>query len=198
MRPDTNGKGTVMADKHTAFSRMAVTEMVLTAVLLVAAFAAIAASDVDAMRVHALWMGLVVVYGVVAFIVDRLHSGRSLTDLHSAWRILLHWAGVFIAAQFAYSFVASGRMANLDAGLTYGLILGLGTYTAGVYSNWRLMVVGAALGLATLGVALVEQYLWVLIGITIVAIIVLVLGGRFAARLLARRGGHGTETGTSG
>jgi len=164
-------------------SRVAIVEIGFAIVLIIAAFAAIAASDVDARGAYGYWIGLTVVYGLAAFVMDRMHGGRKLTDLRSAGRVLLHWLGVLAAVQFAYAFVVSGRMADADAGLTYGLVLALGTFTAGVHGNWRFIVVGAALGLATVGVALVEEYLWVLFAIAVAMVLILIFGGRLARRL---------------
>lgn len=173
------------ARDHKWLSRRSLFEMALNVALLVAAFVAIAAADVSVQSSHAYWLGLTVVYGLAAFAMDRLHGGHALTDMRDAGRVLLHWLGVLVAVHFAYYFVTAGRMADADAGLTYGLILALGTFTAGVHGNWRLMVVGAAVGLATVGVALVEQYLWVLVGIAAVMVLVLVFGGRLSRRLRA-------------
>jgi hypothetical protein len=89
---------------------------------------------------------------------------------------------VLVAVQIVYMLVTSGRMANADTGLANGLILALGTFAAGAFGNWRLLVIGAALAMATAGVAFVEEYLWVLLGIAVLAILVLVLGARVTAR----------------
>lgn len=101
-----------------------------------------------------------------------------MTDTRSVFAILLHWFGVFCAIQLVYYFVASGRMANADTGLANGIVLALGAFLAGVHLNWRFLILGAAIGAAAAGVAFVEEYLWILLGIAILAIVSLLLGTR--------------------
>jgi hypothetical protein len=159
-------------------SRKAIFEGIVGAAMLVLAFAAIASSDVSAVGTHLYWSALVVCFALVTFAIDRLHPRKGSSLAKVALPILLHWLGVFLAIELVYFFVGTGRMANLDTGLTNALILALGTYLAGVHSNWRLMLVGLAIGLAAAGTAFLEEYLWVMLGLAVLVIVVLVLGSR--------------------
>jgi len=96
-------------------------------------------------------------------------------------QLALLWIGVFVAIQLVYFFITTGRFANADTGLVNGLILALGTFICGVYVNWRLMVVGVALAFATVAAAYVEEYLWVLLGVALLAVALLVVGSRLTA-----------------
>ena len=150
--------------------------------MLVAGFAAIAASDVSASGSRTYWTVLVVAFGAAALAAGWFGRGRTAFDGRAATRILLHWLGVFVTIQLVYYFVASGRFANADTGLANGLILALGTFLAGVHGAWRLAVIGFALAVATAGVAFVEEYLWVLFAVAILAIVALVFGSRLIHR----------------
>jgi hypothetical protein len=167
-------------DKESILSGRIIAEGIVGLAMLALAFFAIATSDVSGERTHSFWTALLVIYAVAAYTVDRLYSGISFKDVRRALSIALHWIGVFAAMVFIYFFATSGRIANADIGLTYGLILALGTFLAGVHSNWRLMVVGGALGFGTVGVAFIEEYLWVLFGIAVLALLILVVGSRIA------------------
>jgi hypothetical protein len=167
-----------MTDDHPLLPRRALIEGSIGIVLLIISFFAIASSDVSALKTRPYWSVLVVVYGVVAFVVDRLYSDHSLRNPRTTVNIVLHWLGVFIAIQLVYFFVSSGRMANADMGLTNGLILALGTFLSGVHGNWRMFVTGLALGLATAGVAFVEEYLWFLAGVAVLALVAITFGSR--------------------
>jgi hypothetical protein len=167
--------------KKPTVPRIALVEAIACVALIVLAFAAIAASDVSPTGTHVYWVVLVVLFGLANFAADRLHTSHSLTDLRSGSAILLHWVGVYAALQMIYFFVNSGRIANADTGLSNGLILALGIFTAGAHGSWRLMVVGVALGAATGAVAFVEEYMWVLFGISVLALVVLLVGTRLAA-----------------
>lgn len=155
-----------------------VVEAVAGIVMLVAGFAAIAASDVSASGSRAYWTILVVAFGAAALAAEWLYSGRAAMGTRTAARIVLHWFGVFVTIQLVYYFVASGRFANADTGLANGLILALGTYLAGVHGTWRLVVIGVALAAATAAVAFVEEYLWVLFAVAILATVALMFGAR--------------------
>jgi hypothetical protein len=159
-------------------SRLFWAEVAVSIVLIVLAFLAIGSTDLTTGRTHLFWSLLVVAYGVAGFVFDRLHRGGALRDWRGALSTLLHWVGVLAAIQVSYFFVDTGRMANADIGLTNGLILALGTFTAGAHGNWRQVIVGTSVALAVVGVAVVEEYLWLLFLITIAAIALFVLGHR--------------------
>jgi hypothetical protein len=160
-----------------------IVEAVAGAVMLVAGFSAIAASDVSASGSRIYCTVLVVAFGAAALAAEWLYSGHTAMDTRTATRIVLHWFGVFVTIQLVYYFVASGRFANADTGLANGLILALGTFLAGVHGTWRLVVIGIALAVAAAAVAFVEEYLWVLFAVAILAIVALAFG----ARLIHRR-----------
>ena len=60
--------------------------------------------------------------------------------------------------------------------------LALGTFTSGVHTNWRLTVIGAALGLGTVAVAYMEQYLWILFALALLALGLIIFGARWRRR----------------
>jgi hypothetical protein len=164
------------------FSRQSIVEAVIAFILILLGFFAIAASDVSATGTRTYWIVLVVTYAIVAFVSDRMHTDHTVTDLHSAVTIGLHWLGVFLAIQLVHYFVSSGRMANADTGLTNGVVLALGTYLFGIYGNWRFLVIGLSLAAAIAGVAFVEEYIWVLFSIVVLAIVAIFIGARVVKR----------------
>jgi hypothetical protein len=179
------GKGDVhmtetVNDKESIFSRWTIAEGIVGLGMVVLAFLAIAFSDVSGGRTQGYWTALVVIYAIAAYTVDQLYSGVSFRDVRRALSLALHWGGVFAAMLLVYYFTASGRFANANIGLANGLVLALGTFLYGVHGNWRFMVIGGALGLGTLGVAFTEEYLWILFGIVVLALIMFIVGSRIA------------------
>jgi len=164
------------------FSREYVIEAVVGIILLVLAFLAIASSDVSATGTRTYWSVLLLIFAVTGFVEDRLHTEHGIAHVQSAVTIALHWLGVFLAIQLVHYFVISGRIANANIGLTNGLVLALGSFLFGIYSNWRMAVIGVALAAATAGVAFIEQFVWFLLMVAAVAIVVLVLGARLLRR----------------
>ncbi len=167
-------------DIKSGFSPWTIAEGVVGLVMLVLAFLAIAFSDVAGGRTQSYWLALLVLYAVAAYVVDRLHSNISFKDVRRALALALHWLGVFAAMLLVYYFTASGRFANANIGLANGLVLALGSFLYGVHGNWRFTVVGGALGLGTLGVAFTEEYLWILFGIVVLALVMFIVGSRIA------------------
>ena len=159
-----------------------IVEGAIGGVMIALAFIAIASSDVSVASTHTFWTVLVVAFAAISFAAVRMHVDPEHRGRRNAVAILVHWFSVFVAIQCVFFFVITGRMANADAGLTSGLILALGTFTGGVFGNWRMMIVGAALFGATLVVAVVEEYVWVLFGLALLAVITLVLGSRLHGR----------------
>ena len=86
-----------------------------------------------------------------------------------------------MAIELVYIFISTGRLTNADTGLLNGTILALGTFTSGVHANWRLLI-GAALGLGTAAVAYVEQYLWVLFAVALLALGIIIAVARLRGR----------------
>jgi len=147
--------------------------------LLVLAFSAVAASDVSVAGTRAYWTGVVCLFAAAAYASEWTRPGPDGRNARGALRTALHWLGVLVAVHLVFRFVDAGRMANADTGLSCGLILALGAYLAGIRGSWRFSVLGVALACATMGVALVEQYVWVLLGIAMIAFLAMALGSRF-------------------
>ena len=161
--------------------RHAIVGALLGLLMIVLAFAGIASSDVSALGTQGYWTLLTVAFAIASLVMDWLHSEHAWRNAMGAIRLVLLWVGVFLAIQLVYVFIAGGRFANADTGLVNGLVLALGTFACGLYVNWRLVVVGVALGFATLAAAYVEQYLWVLLGVAVLAVVVLLVGARVTA-----------------
>lgn len=161
--------------------RHAAVGAVVGVLMIVLAFVGIASSDVSALGTQGYWTLLTVGFAVAAFVMDWLHSAHGVRMTTGALRLVLLWVGVFVAVQLVYFFIEAGRFANADTGLVNGLILALGTFACGLYVNWRLVVVGVALGFATVAAAYVEQYLWVLLGVALLAVVVLLVGARLTS-----------------
>jgi hypothetical protein len=68
-----------------------------------------------------------------------------------------------VAVYLIFMLQRTGRLNQEDAGLVALIALALTTLLAGVHFDWRLIVLGALLGLTAAAAALVDQYFWVLL-----------------------------------
>jgi hypothetical protein len=157
-------------------------DLIAAAAMLVLAFVGIAASDVSGGGSQAYWSLLAIVFGLICMGLDWVHEPRGTAWWKAALKTALHWLGVLLAIELVYYFIAAGRLTNADTGLLNGTILALGTFTSGAHTNWRLVVIGVALGLGTIVVAYVESYLWVLFALSLLALGALVLVARLRGR----------------
>jgi hypothetical protein len=143
---------------------------VIAAAMVLAAFIAIGASDASYAASQPYWLGLAAAFGLAALAIEWVHRDAAFSLSRVAPRLALHWIGVIAALEAVFLFIDAGRLAGAGVGLTNGAILALGAFLAGVHGNWRLLVVGVAIGLAAVLVALVEQYVWLLVGLGLVAV----------------------------
>ena len=88
---------------------------------------------------------------------------------------VVHWLGVVGAVLLIYVLQIYGRMTNEAAGSAVLVVLALATFLAGVYTDWRLSVLGVVLGVAVIGFAYVERAALVVISILLLALVGLVL-----------------------
>jgi hypothetical protein len=157
-------------------------DLLAAAVMLALAFIGVAASDVSGTGSQSYWGFTAIVFGLICLGLDWVHEPVGTAWWKAALRTALHWLGVLLAIELVYYFIAAGRLTNADTGLLNGTILALGTFTSGVHTNWRLVVIGAALGLGTIVVAYVERYLWVLFALALLALGAILLVARLRGR----------------
>jgi hypothetical protein len=147
-------------------------------IMFLLAFFGIAASDVSTSS-QTYWSMLAIVFGLICLALDWVHEPRGTSWWKAALKTGLHWFGVLLAVELVYVLIAAGRLTNADTGLMNGTILALGTFTSGVHTNWRIAVIGVALGLGTAAVAYVEQYLWILFLLALITLGVIFAIARF-------------------
>jgi len=79
------------------------------------------------------------------------------------WRQVLHWSALALAVYMIFMLEETGRLNQEDAGLVAMLAVALTTLLAGVHFDWRLMLLGALLGIAAACSAFVEEFFWILL-----------------------------------
>jgi hypothetical protein len=87
---------------------------------------------------------------------------------------VLHWLVLPISVYLVYQLQLNGRLDKGDAGVVELLAIAITTFLAGVHFDWRLGLVGAALGIGAFGAAVVEEYFWIvgLIAVVVGAMVV--------------------------
>jgi len=160
-----------------SISRIIIDAIILL-VMLFLPFAGIALSDIEAGITWPYWHLVAVAYFVGALGLAILHRSEDFRLMPSIVRLAIHWLGVLGAVHGMFYFVNTDHLTDGQAGLVLGLLLALAIFLCGVYVQWRMIVVGIAVLLATIVEAVVEENLWILLGITLLMLVVVLVTQR--------------------
>ncbi len=118
------------------------------------------------------WLLLVPTYGLLCTFAAWYHA-RALDRMVA--RQILHWTSVGIAIAVDFAFLrGSGEQTSAATGLSSLLILALGCLLAGVYMEWLFLLVGLLLLAIVIIVSMAQEYL-VLVFLVGALVIVLIL-----------------------
>lgn len=78
----------------------------------------------------------------------------------SLWHEILHWTGLLASVLLLSFFVHIGVMGRLEAALATLTLLSQAVFLAGIYIERTFLYIGIILGLFTLAVAFLEEYLY--------------------------------------
>ena len=162
--------------------RRHIEEFVLIVLVLLSGIG-VAINDLSPKSAFRYWLWMAPTFGVISVGAAWWRAARTSESIPTAvWRQVLHWAGVIGAVYLVYLLQRTGRLANEAAGDAALILIALASFLAGVHSDWRLMVLGAVLGITVVGIAIVEQIIWVvvlpLMGIIVVALVIYVRRAR--------------------
>jgi len=143
--------------------KLAVEEIILV-VLLTLSAVGIAISEVLPREAFGYWLAMVPVFGGVSLFAGWSRAReQGMTAVGVLRNQLLHWVALAVAVCLVFLLEVTGRMSSEDAALVALLALALTTFLAGVHFDWRYCVVGAVLAAAVVAVAVLKEFLWVLV-----------------------------------
>ena len=143
--------------------RRHVEEFVLILMVVLSAVG-VAINDYSPKSAFRYWVWMAPTFGVVSIAAAWWRAHRQAESVVQAvQRQVLHWAGVIGAVYLIYLLQSTGRMENEAAGLAALIVIALSSFLAGAHSDWRLMVLGAVLGVTVVGFAILEQIIWVVV-----------------------------------
>ena len=123
-----------------------------------------------------LWLWMTPIFGVVSTVAACSRAQRRGESMGAVVPTqVVHWLGVLGAVLLIYVLQSYGRMASEAAGSAVLVVLALATFLAGVYSDWRLSVLGLVLGVTVVGFAYVERVALVVVPFLLIAIIAMVV-----------------------
>ena len=141
--------------------------------MLIAGFAGVAYVGVSRQPNLLYWQILAPVFGILCVVAGwKSAAGRGLRT-RLIWTQALHWAA-FLGAMLML-FLPSVRGVVNDNATEIGLLLllGLGTFVAGVHAgSWRIIAVGAVLGVSVPAVAVLQQSAMLIVGLGLAAALI--------------------------
>ena len=109
----------------------------------------------------------------------------------------VHWGATGAAVGGVFLLLQSGRLNYENTGLVLLLLLGLSTFLDGFRVSWRFSLIGVLMFVAAIVAGFIEQYLWVLLIVSIgVAVAAILWERRHGARVASESGT--TRPGASG
>ncbi|MFZ0725054.1 MAG: hypothetical protein WCD88_07385 [Desulfobacterales bacterium] len=121
------------------------------------------------------WMTMVPVFGIACTSMEWSRLRRQELGLWKTIRNqIYHWFGVLVAVYLVHLLFNIQQLTIQNAGLIVLLVLGLGTFLAGVQLGWRLFLLGVFLWIILVMAAYLQGSMWILIlvGLLIIAILI--------------------------
>ncbi len=174
--PSVSRKKTIWTDPKGWFHRIFVSEAILAS-LVVLCFIGVAYTNFASQASYTYWLWMIPVFAIAAIISEwSRYKRHEIGGYQFIRQQVLHWGSVFIAIKTVFLLNQVGRLDNDATALALMTVLSLSVFLAGVYIGWRFIVLGIFISLATLIVAYLEAYIWVLIptaiGIVVLGIVV--------------------------
>jgi hypothetical protein len=132
------------------------------------------------------WQVLTPVFALLCIVAGWSGSATTGGRRRLIWTQALHWAAFLVAMMLLFAPSVRGVVNDEAAEIGLLLLLGLGTFVAGVHAgSWRITAVGAMLGLSVPAVAVLQQSVMLIAG---GALVVVLCAGAFV--LVSVRGGR--------
>lgn len=161
--PERPLEATATAEPPRRARKLATDEIILVALLALSAIG-IAVSQISPREAFWYWLAMVPAFGGISLFAGWSRARKQgMTAAGVLRNQLLHWLGLAAVVCLIFLLQVTGRMTGEDAGLVALLALALTTFLAGVHFDARYCIVGALLAVAVAAVAVLQEFLWVVV-----------------------------------
>ena len=161
---------------------------IILVVLILLSIIGIGITDFSPADSHRYWFAMVPVFAGACLILEWSRArGKGLKWTTIVRTQLLLWLGLLLAVRLAYLLLHTGRLDNENIGLIILLLLALTTFFAGIHLGWRLFIVGIFLGIALIGAAYLEEFVWIFLIIAIVVVAIFLLWKYYAGSKMGKK-----------
>lgn len=138
--------------------------------LVLLAILGIGITDYSPLSSHWYWLAMVVATGIACIVMEWTRAQeKGLSVKTIIKKEVLIWISVLVAVKLVYFLFNAGRLDSENTGLVILLILALATFLAGLRLGWRLCILGALLGGALILATYVEEFIWIVLMVLLVA-----------------------------
>ncbi|MCH9699703.1 MAG: hypothetical protein K0U68_16530 [Gammaproteobacteria bacterium] len=131
--------------------------------LVILALIGVVITDVSPEIAHAYWVGMLVVYGLSAMYCGKKRATIKGGLAGIVVKQIIHWTATLVAVLCVYSLLHTGSLSYDETGIIILLIIALGTFLAGIQVGIYFYALGFLLALATVIVAYVEEFMWIIV-----------------------------------
>lgn len=118
------------------------------------------------------WKILTPIFGLLCIVAGWASADSKGGRTRLIWTQGLHWAAFLMAMMLLFAPSVRGVVNDNATEIGLLLLLGLGTFVAGVHAgSWRIMAVGAVLGASVPAVAVLQQSAMLIVGGGLVVVI---------------------------
>ena len=178
------------ATKKSLLKRLFGLYEIIPIVLILLSIIGIGITDYSPAESRRYWFLLVAVFAGACLILEWSRArGRGQKWTTIVRDQLLLWFGLLLAVFLVYLLLHTGRLNNENTGLIILLLLALTTFFAGIHLGWRLFIVGIFLGLALIGAAYLEEFVWMFLIIALVVVAIFLLLKHYAGTKMKEKAG---------
>jgi hypothetical protein len=135
-------------------------EEALLILLLLLSLGGIWLTDFSAEEGYAYWLGMVLVFGLLAVLINWLQTKKTDQDFGAIVKEqFLHWTSALVTVGGVFLLQKSGQLTEISASLVVLLILSLATVLDGIRIGWQFSLVGFFLGACAIIVAYTPQFM---------------------------------------
>ena len=148
---------------------------IIFSALIVLAMIGIIITDISPANALYYWIFMLVAYaGTAMYFGQKLASVEESGLGNFFLKQIIHWGGSLVAILCVYTLLHTGRVNHEEAGLIMLLVLALATFLAGSRVGWHFYLLGALLCVATIVVAYIEAFMWI-----IILVAAMIVGGTY-------------------
>ena len=178
------------ATKKSLLKRLFGLYEIILIVLILLSMIGIGITDFSPADSRLYWLAMVPVFAGACLILEWSRARGKGQKWSTILRTqLLLWLGLLLAVRLAYLLLHTGRLDNENTGLIILLLLALTTFFAGIHLGWRLFIVGIFLGLALIGAAYLEEFVWMFLIIALVVVAIFLLLKHYAGTKIGEKVG---------